>query len=102
MKKNYAYIDALRIIACLLVVTIHVSGGKIENVPVGSFSFGTLSFYNTLSFIAVGLFVMISGALMFSKDEAPDVCNVIVKKVLKYVLLYFVWKLVYELISFDY
>ena len=66
MERDYR-IDLLRILACLMVVFIHVSAfGMLSGV--GSFNWHIGNIYDSLVRSAVPLFVMISGAFLLSKN----------------------------------
>lgn len=79
MKKHWHYIDLLRVLACFLVIVNHT----IKDAFIGyemDFS-ATLSMaYLTFSKIAVPLFLMISGALLFEREE--DYISVWKKKII--------------------
>ncbi|MCR5210388.1 MAG: acyltransferase family protein [Lachnospiraceae bacterium] len=82
-------LDKIRIIAITLVVLVHtsaqwVSAGDLHHVYATEFS-------NIISFVGVGIFAMLSGALMLSpakKMTAGRAC----KKAFHFLFLYFFWK----------
>ena len=82
-------LDKIRIIAITLVVLVHTSAqwisyGKMDLVNITEFS-------NIISFVGVGLFAMLSGALMLSPEKKVTVKSA-VKKAFHFLLLYFFWK----------
>lgn len=67
-KKKKVYFEMMRIIACGLVIFNHLKGYSLYGISHG----GTQFFYMCLTMITrinVPLFFMISGALLFSKNE---------------------------------
>ena len=92
-------LDLLRIIACFLVILLHVSAEyvvKIEDCPstflLNKWQIGNI--YNALTRSAVPLFVMISGAFMLDPNRA--VTNEKIKnKFFKLVQIYLFWSVIY-------
>lgn len=68
MKKHQYYIDLLRVLACFLVIVNHT----VKDAFIGyemDFSATLGMFYLTFSKIAVPIFLMISGALLFERED---------------------------------
>lgn len=90
-KKRLVYLDALRIIAIMCVIFNHsgVNGFLLytttDNVYVQFISI----FISSFSKIGVPLFFMISGALLLDKDESLK--DLLIKRVLRYVIILFVF-----------
>lgn len=89
-KKEILYIDVLRILACFLVIINHTNGFILKD---GHDSFASSTFY-CLMFaickIGVGLFLMITGALILKK-------NYDYKKIIKCIVRVFVPVFVFSL-----
>lgn len=99
-RKRLYYLDVLRVIACIMIIIIHVSSVYIymgESVVGNSYIVGLVA--NTMSRSCIGLFLMISGALVLKKSTSPS--NV-VKHSIKYLYLYFLWSFLYSLVSIVY
>lgn len=95
-KKRLVFPDQARIIACILVLLVHVSALWLEREAVGSYaSFFALT-GNILAFTGVSLYVMISGALMLDPERKTDAAYC-VRKSLKLFGLWFLWKVLYRL-----
>ena len=78
------YFELLRIVACALVIFNHLEGYRLYGIASGSKQF----FYMCLTMITrmnVPIFFMISGALLFDRDE--ELSSVLKKRVIKVVLL---------------
>ncbi len=67
-KRRY-YLDALRIVACLAVAMIHVSGLNRCSVSIYSMQWEVFNLFECISRWAVPVFVMISGALFLKSDK---------------------------------
>ena len=89
-------IDFLRILACFMVVFLHVSASGWYTAPVSSFEWKTFNFYDTAVRSAVPLFLMISGMLFLSKDTL-SVKKLLLKNTTKLVLIYFLWSVFYAI-----
>ncbi len=98
-KNRFVYLDLIRLIACSLVVLVHVSAQRIETLPVTGVDFAITHAYNCLAFSGVALFVMISGALALSPEKETDLKTLLLQKTLRFFLLYYIWKAVYQVVS---
>ena len=64
MQKRSLALDAMKLLACVGVVVIHLSGYGLELFPIGSFSWLSSAFWDSLARFAVPVFFMCTGALM--------------------------------------
>lgn len=87
--------DYLRIFACILVVLVHVSAQGISASAVDGSVFAFCQCCNTLAFSGVSIFVMMSGALALRPGKEISVRNIVVKRFLFFMGLYFLWKGIY-------
>ncbi|MCQ2977222.1 MAG: acyltransferase [archaeon] len=89
-KKNYTYIDILRIISMICVVCMHVLADNLrDNILTTDWHV-----YNILSsfmVIAVPIFFMISGALILSSEKTNDIKYTIKNRLLKVFIPLVVW-----------
>lgn len=99
-KKHIAYLEVLRLVACILVVGVHVSAFNLEQVPVESLNFKVMNGLDCLSILGVPLFVMISGALFLAPSYEITVKKFYTRKILRIVFLYFFWLLFYNVVNF--
>ncbi len=84
--------DALRILASFAIVLLHVSASYWSVVDMHGTEFAVMTFCNSLTRFAVPVFFMLSGLFLVS----PRRENVAVgKKVLKLILLFYVWSAFY-------
>lgn len=90
--SRIAYIDALRTLACFAVVILHVAAFKTTDVSFKSHDWNVFMAFESLTNWAVPVFVMISGAMMLSKDYSyKDV----LKKAGKVAVVFVIWSFLY-------
>ncbi len=94
--NHIAYFDVLRIIACVLVVFIHVSASFVYKCEVGTIEWYFANFYNNAKMYGVSVFFMISGALLLNKDYDLSFKKLYTKKVFKLAVLFIVWSTLYN------
>ncbi len=99
-KNHIAYLEVLRLVACILVVGVHVSAFNLEQVPVESLNFKVMNGLDCLSILGVPLFVMISGALFLALSYEVTVKKFYTRKIPRIVFLYFFWLLFYNVVNF--
>ena len=95
MGKNtdrITYIDALRTLACIAVVLLHVSASNTYYVEFGSHNWNVFMVFESLTNWSVPVFVMISGAMMLSKEYSY---KDILRKAGKLAFIFFAWSFLY-------
>lgn len=97
-NKRVIYLDIVRILACFLVVLVHVSAQHIFDNEASSSEFIIHGSYNCLAFSGVSLYIMISGALMLNSKKTVTVKSAI-QKALHMYFLYFAWKFIYDVFN---
>lgn len=95
--EKTAYLDLLRVAACIMVVGVHVTAFCMEDVPVGGFAFAVMDAFDCFFILGVPLFVMVSGALMLAEDYKTDFKKLYFGKIGRLVILYFFWLLIYNI-----
>ncbi|WP_432354341.1 acyltransferase [Sporosarcina sp. A2] len=94
--KRLVYLDWLRILAALAVVTIHVSAGVVmDDAQEYKSPWMAGNFYESLSRWAVPMFVMISGALMLSSKKQISTSSFLKKKLAKILIPLFTFSVIY-------
>lgn len=99
-QKRSVYLDFLRVVACVLVVTAHVSASFIQEIPVESMNFKVMNSFDCFGILGVPLFVMVSGALMLSEQYEENIRKLYGKKLLRLAGLYMFWLLFYNTFTF--
>lgn len=84
IKRVYSF-DFIRILATFMVIMIHTAGIFVSSHDSSVFDFTVGNFFDSMSQIAVPLFLMLSGALMLDEEK-----EITLKKSLKYALNIFV------------
>ncbi|VDG97027.1 Inner membrane protein YiaH [Lysinibacillus sphaericus] len=94
--KRLVYLDWLRIIAALAVVTIHVSAGVVtDDAQDYESPWMSGNFYESISRWAVPMFAMISGALMLNSTREITILSFLKKKLAKILIPLFAWSVIY-------
>lgn len=100
MKKDRIdYFDFLKILSAFLVIVLHVTANNIVKADLLSFDWKILNFYNSLSRWTVPCFIMMSGAVFLRKDL--KIVDLLKKYVLKLLIVYIVWSLIYTIIIYN-
>lgn len=89
--------DLLRIWGSFFVVLTHVAATKWYSTPVTSIEWKIYNFYDTAARCSLLLFFFLSGKLFLGKKEMPTLRQLFSKYILKLVILYFVWGLLYAI-----
>lgn len=98
-RKRNVYLDILRVMACIMVVGVHVSALCLEELDVTGMSFKIMNGFDCFSILGVPLFVMISGALMLESGR-EDSIKKLYWKAFKLLCLYLCWFLFYNTVNF--
>lgn len=92
-QRNYN-LDLLRILACFMVIVIHVCATNWDNTNTNSFYFAIYNIYDSLVRASVPLFVMISGVFFLNQKEI-ETKKLYKTKILKLCVFYFSWNIIY-------
>lgn len=95
-KRNYN-LDLLRILACFMVIVIHVAAYLWYDVPYNSFEFKVYNFYDSIVRSAVPLFIMISGVFFLKESKKKNLKSIYKKNIFKLVIIFLIWSLIYFL-----
>ncbi len=97
MQKRNIKIDILRIMACFMVVLIHVSAQNWYTENPANTSWLVFNFYDTSARSAALLFFMISGKLFLEREKAPDIGRLLKNNVAKLASICAVWACLYAI-----
>lgn len=97
-QKRIAYLDLVRVVACVLVVLVHVAAREVEYYNVQSWQYMVANAFHILAFSGVPLFVMISGALVLQPEKEIGIKDLLIKKTLHFFVLYYIWKFFYQIV----
>lgn len=91
------YADLLRAAATLAVVVLHVAGGWMASVEVGSGAWQVFNVYNGLTRWCVPVFVMLSGMFLLDPKKKVGLGDLLLKYMLRVLAALLVWNFLYEL-----
>jgi len=94
-KQNIVWLDALRIAACLAVIALHVSSQGWHASDISGSEWHVFNAWNACVRWGVPVFVMISGSLLLDPQKKLSVRAVYGKYLLRIVLTFCFWSLVY-------
>lgn len=95
--KRTDYFDYLRLIATIMVLTVHVTGQGWYEASVYSFEWNVLNFFNSCGRCSVPIFVMISGALFLEGNHSIE--KIFKKYILRIMIAYVFWSIGYALVN---
>lgn len=93
VNRIFSY-DVIRVVAILAVVMIHCSVSFVKSYNPPSIGFLAGNLFNSISAMAIQLFVMISGVFMLNRNKVLNIDN-LVKKIIKLFMLFIIWAVVY-------
>jgi len=94
-KKNYLYVDLIKVVAIFLVVFLHTTGIHLSQWnKVGHDVWMIENTYESFTRMCVPLFIMISGAMLLKKEEAYS--EFFRKRFMKILIPGIVWTIVYS------
>lgn len=88
-------LDAARVVAVAAVLLTHVSTQFVMYYDVETAQFVWGNIFDSLSRLAVPLFVMISGALLLDEEKPFEIKTLLLKRVSNIFLLLISWSAVY-------
>lgn len=95
-KQRVAYLDYLRLVAILGVITIHVATSlNFYRQDYASLNWQILNFWDGLSRFCVPVFIMISGAIFLNPDFELSWEKLFKKYLRRIVVRYLIWQLIY-------
>ena len=96
MRRNE--LDMCRVLACLMVLVIHLGSDAYFECHLGDPAFAVLNAVSTAVRPGVPLFFMLSGALFLGREKL-DIKRLLVNNALRLELLFLLWSVLYAVIS---
>ena len=93
MTEKLSYISVLRIMATIAVIAIHASSGYLNSTDIAGFDWKYANLINSFTRCSVPIFVMISGALLITKEE--NIGYFYKKRLLKICAPFLFWTIFY-------
>ncbi|EEM02980.1 hypothetical protein bmyco0002_46410 [Bacillus pseudomycoides] len=96
--NRLVYMDWLRVLATIAVVTIHVAAGSVSTLDPNKLSnWMAGNFYESLSRASVPIFVMISGALLLRGNKESSIFEFLQKRASKVIIPFVGWSALFYL-----
>lgn len=93
------YLDLIRILAIFAVVVIHIAACDWVRLPVNSFEWQVLNFYDAIGRWCIPVFFMMSGSFFLHPEKTITLSSLYKKNVLRMVAALFFWGVMYFLYS---
>lgn len=100
-KKKILYLDILRILATLAVITIHVAAQNWNNFTVDTYEWGAFNVFDSLARWAVPVFCMISGSLFLNNEKKIKIRSLFTKNIARMLIAFLVWSTLYAIYNYD-
>lgn len=98
MKKRVKYCDALRIIAIISVIAIHVFASfRDYYLPINKMYYVIISYMDSITRMGVPIFFMITGAFMLSSKKEQSYNEYIKQRIPKLLIPFIIFSLIYYL-----
>ena len=99
-KQRIAYFDALRVIAAIAVITIHVAAIKWIALDPSSSAWEIANIFDCGMRWAVPIFVMVSGALLLNPNKDFSTRKFYKKNILRILIAFAIWSAIYVIYDF--
>lgn len=97
MKSRVAYIDLLKVMAIIGVLTIHISSGSLFQFGISTGDWYFSVFWASIVRWSVPIFIMCSGVLFLNPDKAISTKQIFKKYMPRIVTALLFWALMYEM-----
>ena len=96
MNKRIKYMDELRILACFLIILLHIIAiFSYKYFKIGSIEYAFTLFLSSFTRVGIPLFFMMTGILMLNKKEEENYFEFFKKRVMKLIVPYIIFSIVY-------
>lgn len=87
-------LDLLRIVCCFLIVLLHFSSSYQTSVPIGNYAFNVMTVYNSLTRVAVPVFIMLSGYFLLNPAKSFNIKTYLLRPA-RFLLTVYIWSAFY-------
>ncbi len=98
-SNRVTFVDTLKLLAILGVITIHISATPLVTLKIASFNWSIALFFGSIIRWAVPIFLMCSGVLFLKADKVITIKQIFTKYLLRITCALFVWAAFYEAID---
>jgi surface polysaccharide O-acyltransferase-like enzyme len=99
LSNRVAFVDTLKLLAILGVITIHISATPLTSLGIASFDWYVALFFGSIIRWAVPIFLMCSGVLFLKEDKVITTKQIFTKYLFRILCALFVWAAFYEAID---
>lgn len=96
-SKRNTSLDILRIVACYMVIFLHVAAMNWYSTDINGAEWKVLNFYDSAVRSSAPLFFMLSGNLFLNKSQMPTIHTLLRKYISKLFVMYLVWGMLYAI-----
>ncbi len=96
IKKRETELDILRLLSMLCVITMHVCGGTMDELPSKSFNFIVINSLFSIITWCIPIFVMISGGLFLNPKKEFTINKLFTKYIKRLVVAFLFWTIIYQ------
>ena len=100
VKNRQIGFDLLKIISCISVIIIHMCAYVLNNTSVNMFNYQLSNSYAGVVHFSVGVFVMITGAFLLSRNELTKE-KLFKHYILKVGLIYIITSMIYKIFYYN-
>ncbi|WP_244648285.1 acyltransferase [Ruminiclostridium herbifermentans] len=98
-NNRVAFVDTLKLLAILGVITIHISATPLTSLEIASLDWYVALFFGSIIRWAVPIFLMCSGVLFLKDDKVITTKQIFTKYLFRILCALFVWAAFYEAID---
>lgn len=98
-QKNLHYLNTMRVLACLMVLTLHTSSKQWYQIPLDQVDWLVATGYNSLVRCAFSLFFMISGVLFLRPEKEYPTKQLLCHNVPRIAVAFFFWSGFYLVVN---
>ncbi|WP_156883268.1 acyltransferase [Lacticigenium naphthae] len=98
-RERLWYADILRLLAILMVLTIHITSKDFHRVDITSVHWQLMNVLNSLSRISVPLLFMVSGIFFLDPDKEVSLHTLLTKNISRLIRAFIFWSAIYVLFN---
>ena len=98
-RQRVLYLDVLRVLAMIAVVTIHITAADFYSINISSSAWIIRTVYNSLARWAVPIFIMVSGVVFLNPEKTLLTRNIFTKYIPRLAVSFIFWSAVYLLLK---
>ena len=97
IKRRETELDILRLLSMLCVITMHVCGGTLDELPSKSFNFIVINSLFSIITWCIPVFIMISGGLFLDPKKEITINKIFTKYIKRFIIAFLFWTIIYQM-----